>query len=58
MRRFEALYELCELRPFTISESSNEARLSGSCGLDKVTLRDRDSVRVSPDGVRIVVLDV
>jgi len=46
------------VRPFTLTDSISDVKLSGSCGLDKVTLRERDSLRVNPDGVLIVVLDV
>jgi hypothetical protein len=52
------LYDLCEVRPFTVADSISEVKLRGSCGLDRVTLRERNSLRVNPDGVVIAVLDV
>jgi hypothetical protein len=56
--RAGALYDICEVRPFTVADSITEVKLRGSCGLDKVTLRERNSLRVNPDGDVIVVLDV
>src|SRR5690348_1392735 len=50
VRRVVALYELVDVRPFTVSDSSTEERLSGSCGFVRVTARERDSMRVRPDG--------
>ena len=39
-------------------DSINEVRLRGFCESDRVTVRERDSFRVNPDGVVVVVLDV
>ena len=58
IRRAEALYELWEVLPFTVADSINDVRLSGSCGFDKVAVRERDSLRVNPDGVLTIVLEV
>ena len=52
------MYALWEVRPFTVSDSSKELRLRGSCGFESVTERDRDSFRMRPDGVRVVVVAV
>src|SRR5712664_2098912 len=55
IRRVVALYELCEVRPLTVIDSSSEERLSGSCGFVRVTVRERDSVRVRPESSVTVV---
>ena len=50
IRRVVALYKLCEVRPLSVTDSSSVERLSGSCGFPSVALRERDSLRVRPEG--------
>ena len=49
------MYELDEVRPFTVTDSSSEARLNGFCEFDKVTVRERVSRRVKLEGGMVEV---
>jgi len=47
-----------DVLPFTVTCSMSDVRLSGSFGFERLTVRDRVSVRVRPEGVRIVVVAI